>query len=40
MHDVSVVDWLKNYLKAVAVNGGAPPSDIEQFLPWNFQKAE
>ena len=30
--------WLKEYLEACAENGGKPPDDISQFMPWQMSE--
>jgi len=30
--------WLDQYLLACAENGGAPPSDLSAFLPWQMDE--
>jgi transposase len=32
--------WLTAYLTACAEGGGAPPADVQRFLPWNLSDAE
>ncbi len=35
MNGVNIHHWLKMYFEACASNGGRPPQDVSQFLPWN-----
>lgn len=34
MNGVNIHHWLKQYFEACAANGGQPPGNISQFLPW------
>jgi transposase len=37
---LSVRDWLMSYLMACAQNGGKPPEDISNWLPWNKKMSD
>jgi transposase len=37
---LSVRDWLMSYLMACAQNGGKPPADISNWLPWNKKASD
>ena len=34
--DINPRLWLEAYLQAVALGGGQPPTDIDEFLPWKM----
>jgi len=36
--EINQLNWLTDYLSACAREGGKPPADITDFLPWNIKK--
>ena len=36
--DLSPVEWLSDYFRACALNGGSAPEDVAAHLPWNIKK--
>jgi transposase len=37
LNNVDCRQWMDDYTKACAANGGDPPKDLHQFLPWNYK---
>jgi len=36
--DINQVEWLSDYFRACALNGGQAPEDVSDHLPWNIKK--
>jgi len=36
--DINMHRWLENYLQACAENGGAPPKNLNPFIPWEMSQ--
>jgi len=40
MNDVNPKHFFLAYLEACAINGGHPPENLNEFLPWNLSQEQ
>lgn len=36
--EINQIEWLSDYFRACALNGGRAPEDVSEHLPWNIKK--